>query len=83
MSELDARASRREEWGEEVDQTAAGSGDTDLEAPDADAAEQRAPVGHEPGSWTSRSDFMGSFDVNEADVADQQRAVELDEDDYR
>lgn len=51
-----------------------------LETPDVDAAEQQALVGEEPLSQGFR---RTAFDVNEADAADQDRVVELDEDDYR
>ncbi|GLZ06976.1 hypothetical protein Acsp03_44420 [Actinomadura sp. NBRC 104412] len=53
----------------------------DEEAPEADAAEQRAPVGGEEGAtgWPGQV----PFDANEADAAEQSWVVELDEDDYR
>lgn len=50
-----------------------------LETPEADAAEQRVAVG-EPERSTVRPVRP---DVNPADAADQQREVELDEDEYR
>lgn len=71
------------------DDTGGGEGLADVgpEAPDADAAEQHTPAAEESYSWTPRGRFgvdsgIGT-DVNEADAADQERAVELDEDDYR
>jgi len=51
----------------------------DIEAPEADSAEQRATVG-EASDEPVRS---APFEVNEADAAEQSRVVELDEDDYR
>lgn len=60
-------------------------GSTSQETPDADAAEQYTPAGEgvfaAPGE-ESRGD-VGGLDVNEADAVDQDRTVELDEDDYR
>lgn len=50
------------------------------EAPEADAAEQRQGVRPAPARWPTRS---LPFDVDPADAADQDRLVELDEDDYR
>ncbi|MFC4905808.1 hypothetical protein [Actinomadura gamaensis] len=50
------------------------------EAPEADAAEQRADV--LPGDDDEVSG-PPPLDVDEADFADQERAVALDEDDYR
>ncbi|MFF4246322.1 hypothetical protein ACFYY2_17900 [Streptomyces sp. NPDC001822] len=50
------------------------------EAPEADAAEQRAPVGQE------RDEPLTGVDpgaANEADAAEQARVVSQDEDDYR
>ncbi|WP_242901099.1 hypothetical protein [Actinomadura terrae] len=52
------------------------------EAPEADAAEQRAEVAAEeeqPREWTAQL----PFDADEADAADQRREINLDEDDYR
>jgi hypothetical protein len=57
--------------------------ESDMEAPTADSVEQmhsalgddEAPIDDEPGELP--------LDVNEADAAEQQRTVELDEDDYR
>jgi hypothetical protein len=53
--------------------------DKDIEAPEADSAEQSAVVGG-PSDEALPS---ASFEVNEADAAEQSRVVELDEDDYR
>ncbi|WP_030662279.1 hypothetical protein [Streptomyces rimosus] len=52
----------------------------DVEAPEADAAEQHADVGR------PQDDPLTGIDpsvANEADVAEQARVVDLDEDDYR
>jgi hypothetical protein len=52
----------------------------DVEAPEADAAEQHADLA------PHRDDPLTSVDpdnANEADRAEQSRVVELDEDDYR
>jgi len=51
----------------------------DIEAPEADSAEQQAAVGDVPDEPV----HSAPFEVNEADAADQSRVVELDEDDYR
>jgi len=54
--------------------------DIGLEAPEADAAEQHTPVrDQEDPIWPDRI----PLDADEADVADQSRIVEIDEDDYR
>lgn len=81
MFERDARADNADRIEESAAADNAGMGDFDLETPDVDAAEQRALVGEEH-AWPQRSPGVG-FDVNEADAADQDRIVELDEDDYR
>lgn len=61
--------------------TTAGTGGdpVDLEAPEADTSEQRIAVG-EPAETVYGT---VSMDVDEADSAEQQQVVELDEDDYR
>ncbi|MBB5117151.1 hypothetical protein AF335_25290 [Streptomyces eurocidicus] len=64
-----------ETFEEELDVT-----EIDVEAPEADAAEQHADVS------PHRDDPPAGIDpdsANEADVAEQARVVELDEDDYR
>jgi hypothetical protein len=54
--------------------------EVDLETPDADAVEQHTPVLEEVDPiWPDRI----PFDADEADVADQSRIVEIDDDDYR
>lgn len=53
----------------------------DVEAPDADALEQRLPLADEEDRPTWRDEVP--FDANEADAVEQDRIVELDEDDYR
>ncbi|HEX5567427.1 MAG TPA: hypothetical protein VFY14_10975 [Streptomyces sp.] len=52
----------------------------DVEAPEADAAEQRTEV-----LYRREAPLLGpeSPEVDPADAADQARVVELDEDDYR
>jgi hypothetical protein len=54
--------------------------DEDLEAPEADAAEQHQPVAPDEGH---RPVEQRPFDVDEYDAAEQRREVQLDEDDYR
>jgi hypothetical protein len=54
--------------------------ETDLEAPEADAAEQHQPV--RPGDDDQQIQPR-PFDVDEYDAAEQRRVVELDEEDYR
>jgi hypothetical protein len=51
----------------------------DIEAPEADSAEQNAAVEEMPDEQV----HSAPFEVNEADAAEQGRVVELDEDDYR
>jgi hypothetical protein len=53
----------------------------DLEAPEVDAAEQRAALRPDDDPAARRAEVP--FDANEADAAEQDRVVELDEDDYR
>ncbi|MEU9673261.1 MULTISPECIES: hypothetical protein [Streptomyces] len=50
------------------------------EAPEADAAEQRADVRPE---HDERAEGVDLATANEADVAEQHRVIPLDEDDYR
>lgn len=50
-----------------------------FDAPEVDAAEQHAALSTQRSVWAHRV----PFDANEADAADQDRIVELDEDDYR
>ncbi len=50
------------------------------EAPEADAAEQRADVRPEDDE---RAESVDPAAANEADVAEQRRVIPLDEDDYR
>ncbi|GAA0498448.1 hypothetical protein ACFQ2B_10115 [Streptomyces stramineus] len=52
----------------------------DVEAPEADAAEQHADLAPQRDDRLSRIEPDAA---NEADVAEQARVVELDEDDYR
>ena len=56
-----------------------GGNDMDIEAPEADAVEQHTPI-RETGNTAADS---VPLETSEADVADQRRSVELDEDDYR
>ncbi|MFJ6072461.1 hypothetical protein ACIQFU_16695 [Streptomyces sp. NPDC093065] len=65
---------------ETFDDEAAEAEERDVEAPDADAAEQRADVGQE------RDEPLTDVEpdrANEADLAEQARVVSHDEDDYR
>jgi hypothetical protein len=58
--------------------------ENDMEAPTADSVQQRQSVAddvEEPLDDDEPAEVP--FDVNEADAAEQQRTVELDEDDYR
>jgi hypothetical protein len=59
---------------------APGVGLDDPEAPEADAAEQRAEVLDDPAGGPSGST---PAEVDPADHAEQQLVVELDEDEYR
>ncbi|HEX2315256.1 MAG TPA: hypothetical protein VHJ17_16045 [Thermomonospora sp.] len=70
MSEMDRVEPRVEETGEPP-----------AEAPEADAAEQRAALTDEPDRVAWRTE--APFDANEADAAEQDQVVEFDEDDYR
>jgi hypothetical protein len=55
----------------------------DIEAPTADSLEQMQSVGDDDEESTDDQPSELPLDVNEADAAEQQRTVELDEDDYR
>jgi hypothetical protein len=58
--------------------------ESDMEAPAADSLEQaRSAAGDPEDPDGSGAPLDVPFDVNEADAAEQQRTVELDEDDYR
>jgi hypothetical protein len=61
--------------------------ENDIETPIDDALEQRQSVAEdaEDAEEPFDDDEPGDlpFEVNEADAAEQQRTVELDEDDYR
>jgi hypothetical protein len=56
--------------------------ESDMEAPTADSVEQTQSVGDDEESTGGQPSEL-PLDVNEADAAEQQRTVELDEDDYR
>ena len=58
---------------------AAATEDVDMEAPEADAAEQHTPVGR--SQWVVERSL--SDEANEADAAEQAVVVEADEDEYR
>lgn len=87
MSEMDLHDGSDDTGSEDVGAEGAGfdtaSLPDDLEAPEADAAEQRSEVGggerDDPIAPRADSDV----DADPADVADQHRVVGLDEDDYR
>jgi hypothetical protein len=58
--------------------------ESDMEAPAADSAEQARSAGGGAGEPNGDDEALNvPLDVNEADAAEQQRTVELDEDDYR
>jgi hypothetical protein len=60
-----------------------GEAGLDLEAPEADSAEQRAELlQHEDAPLTPRPSDQAE-EADPADAAEQRRVVELDEDDYR
>lgn len=79
MSEMDENAAAGEQADYEEAAEAGAEPDVGLETTDADAAEQYTPAG---GTGPTRTAATYS-DVNEADAADQERAVEFDEEDYR
>ncbi|MQY03571.1 hypothetical protein [Actinomadura macrotermitis] len=54
-----------------------------LDAPEADALEQNAPLLDDEEQTAVEGSGEVPFDANEADAAEQSRVVELDEDDYR
>jgi len=66
-----------EDWHEVDDEQHAS--ETDWEAPEADAMEQRTAVDDD----RPEREHDLPLDADEADVAEQDAAVELDEDDYR
>lgn len=57
--------------------------ESDMEAPTADSGEQMQGQADDEESIDERELSDLPLDVNEADAAEQQRTVELDEDDYR
>ncbi len=78
MSEVDPEGGRdapEEALPPDVDEPGAGQ-------PEADTLEQQLPEGGEETTPEEESEGM-SPDVNEADEVEQERAVEVDRDDYR
>jgi hypothetical protein len=73
MSEMDIRP---EDLDDELDRVE--TADLDIEAPEADAVEQRTPV----QAIREHRDRV-PLEVDPADAAEQNRIVELDDDDYR
>ncbi|GGX56741.1 hypothetical protein [Streptomyces minutiscleroticus] len=57
-----------------------GPAESDVEAPEADAAEQHTDVAPRQDEPVNASEL---YDADEADRAEQARVVDLDEDDYR
>jgi uncharacterized protein YbjT (DUF2867 family) len=72
-SEQDARSL------DDIEARLSGTEGLDIEAPEADAAEQRATL----RDAEERTPTYIPFEVDEADASEQLRVVELDEDDYR
>ncbi|WP_405587212.1 hypothetical protein [Streptomyces sp. NBC_01190] len=63
-----------------------GGTDLDLEAPEADVAEQRAeavPDAEEEAAQAGENPAEDDMEVDPADAAEQRRPVALDDDDYR
>jgi hypothetical protein len=73
MSEMDIRPEHLDDELDRVEAT-----DLDIEAPEADAVEQRLPV----QSSDEHHDSV-PLEVDPADAFEQNRIVELDDDDYR
>jgi hypothetical protein len=65
---------------ETLEEPDTASTEFDVEAPEADAAEQHADLSPHHDDSLTGSD---ADNANEADRAEQARVVELDEDDYR
>jgi hypothetical protein len=72
VSESDFRPS-------EPDDALTSDGTPPVDAPEADAAEQRQPVMDE----NDETPISVPYDVDPADASEQHRTVEFDEDDYR
>ena len=68
---------------DEADFTTTESTEFDVEAPEADAAEQHAELAPHRDEPLTGANAGNLADANEADRAEQARIVELDEDDYR
>jgi hypothetical protein len=86
MSEEIARIEREADEADEADEdTAQGAQDDglDLEAPEADSAEQHAELlQHHDEPVTARTSDRDA-EADPADIEEQRRVVALDEDDYR
>jgi pyruvate/2-oxoglutarate dehydrogenase complex dihydrolipoamide dehydrogenase (E3) component len=65
----------------QTDQEVGRLSELDMETPEGDAIEQNQDVTDEEAAVQSRGEVP--FDVNEADAAEQERAVGFDDDDYR